>query len=175
MQPTWEAQWEIYCHTNKHTHNQDPEKVQWESRCQFSHAALMRARTVKKSARVFSELRATAFLTASGRNSTPTPEQEPVTCIEKWGNATIMSPLTESCHVLMETSLQKRSVRFCVWLVTASFFSMTVMDRKTHSGELSVMDWHPQIPELCGIILTESRSKGSKHPKKSFKCPSKRL
>lgn len=95
MQPTWEAQWEIYCHTNKHTHNQDPEKVQWESRCQFSHAALMRARTVKKSARVFSELRATAFLTASGRNSTLTPEQEPVTCIEKWGNATIMSPLTE--------------------------------------------------------------------------------
>lgn len=31
----------LYCHTNKH--NQDPEKVQWESRCHFSHVALMGA------------------------------------------------------------------------------------------------------------------------------------
>lgn len=39
--PRWEAHGEIYCHTNKHIHNRDPEKVQWESRCQFSHVALM--------------------------------------------------------------------------------------------------------------------------------------
>lgn len=33
----------LYCHINKHMHNQDPEKVQWESRCHFSHVALMGA------------------------------------------------------------------------------------------------------------------------------------
>lgn len=31
----------LYCHTNKHMHNQDPERVQWESRCHFSHVTLM--------------------------------------------------------------------------------------------------------------------------------------
>lgn len=37
----WEASGGgLCCHTNKHRHNQDPEKVQWESRCHFSHVAL---------------------------------------------------------------------------------------------------------------------------------------
>lgn len=36
----------LRCHTNKHQRNQDPEKVQWERRCHFSHVALMGARRV---------------------------------------------------------------------------------------------------------------------------------
>lgn len=39
----WEAGGGLYCHTNKHMHKQDPEKVQWESRCHFSHVVLMGA------------------------------------------------------------------------------------------------------------------------------------
>lgn len=51
--PRWEARREVYCHTNKRVRDRDPEKVQWESRCQFSHAALMGARRVNISSRVF--------------------------------------------------------------------------------------------------------------------------
>lgn len=69
----WEAHGEIYCHTNKHIHNQDPEKVQWESRCQFSHVALMGAPRVKISTS-FSILLALVLLTAT--------DQEPFTWME---------------------------------------------------------------------------------------------
>lgn len=95
--PGWEAQREIYCRTNKHIHNRDPEKVQWESRCQFSHAALMGAPRVNISTS-FSELLALVLFTASSRHSTVTADQEPLTCMERWEKANYTALTDSSQH-----------------------------------------------------------------------------
>lgn len=72
-------------------------------------------------------------------------------------------------------------------MATASVFSVTIISKHIvsvvkhkHSGTPSVMDWHPQsldhnITEAVWIKSAENGTKGSKHPKKSFGCPSNSL
>lgn len=86
----WEAGGGLDCHTNKHMHKQNPENVQWESRCHFSHVALMGAWRVNILIAFFSQTPLCWFFWGSspGRGGGKlmglvlllTPHMEPLKC-----------------------------------------------------------------------------------------------
>lgn len=65
-----------------------------------------------------------------------------------------------------------------VWLATPSFYwewsqTLPMHDRKTYNGRLSVSCWACTCTFLkeCGIILTETTTKVSRHSNKGFEHP----
>lgn len=81
--------------------------------------------------------------------------------------------------------MQKSTVRFFFlkvsdyqwkWFQTHASTVKAYLERKTHIGTPSVMDWSPNstLMKQCGMILTESRTKGWQYQKKRFETPSRR-